>query len=179
MPQAPAAKKSVRRGSAAAKKAAATPAKKAPPRLRIAIPGEDDRAAPTSHPSLTPVPDQPGVFINQAGLRVNAQGVMLRLADAQTSEASMDEAILGGPVDSPAKLLKRVALDPRMPMAWRLDAAKAAAPYFDRKTPVAVENTNMDLTLDVEAIRALPREKRVALLKMLRDLGVDINVPDA
>ena len=162
LPRAPAAKKA---------------AKKSSPNLRIAVPGDEDPRAQSGLPNLTPVPDQPGVFINPAGLRVDARGVLLKFSDAQTSEAAMDEQILGGPVDSPAKLLKRVALDPRMPMAWRLDAAKAAAPYFDRKTPVAVENTNTDFTLDVAAIRALPREKRLTMLRMLSELGVDIKLP--
>ncbi len=54
-------------------------------------------------------------------------------------------------------------------------SAKAAAPYFDRKTPVAVENTNMDLTLDVEAIRALQAsEAELADLEVMAgDAGQD------
>lgn len=128
-------------------------------------------------PHLTPVPDQPGVFLNPMGFRVDKRGVLLRFSDAQRSERELEQEILGGPADSPAKFLKLVSLDPRLPTAMRLEAAKAAAPYFDKKTPVAIEQKTEDVTLDIAAIAALPREKRKELLRTLADLGVEISVP--
>lgn len=125
---------------------------------------------------LTPT-DKDGVFRNRAGILVDESGILLAFGAMKNAEAELDEQILGGPVDTPAKLLKRVALDPRQPMFLRLDAAKAAAPYFDRKTPVAIETKNEDTSIDIAAVAALPRKEREALLITLSKLGVNLGGP--
>ena len=149
-------------------------------RPAIARPQPRGAGKPNSTPSADTPPnylaptDDPDVFRNAAGLLVDKNGVFIGYAKSKENEDEIAERIIGGPVDSPAKLLKRVALDPTMPMALRLDAAKAAAPYFDKKTPVSVETKNEDFTVDVNAVMKLPRPERLALLKSLRTLGVDI-----
>ena len=153
----------------------AVPPKRGPPRLRdakIADPDAAKNKAAFAH--LRPTGD-PEVFVNNAGSLTDRYGVLLSLG-AKGAQAEADRALelIGGPVDSPAKLLKLVSLDPTLPMAMRIDAAKAAAPYYDKKTPVAIESKNEDFTLDAMAIAALPREQRRALLNTLRAMGVDI-----
>lgn len=142
------------------------------------MPGNDvigsKPAAPLRH--LTPT-DDPGVFLNAAGLLVDAKGVWVGLAKSKETEEAAELRILGEKADTPAKVMKRIALDPTLPMVMRLDAAKAAAPYYDKKTPVAVEQTNQDVALDLAAIAKLPKAKRVALLETLKELGVDLGGP--
>ena len=152
------------------------PTSRAPRSAKIAIPAAHTRQKPKidALPNFLSPTDDPKVFRNAAGLLVDSKGVFIGYAKSRENEEEAAERIIGGPVDSPAKLLKRVALDPTLPMAMRLDAAKAAAPYYDKKTPVSVETKNEDFTVDVAAVMKLPRDKRLALLKTLKELGVDI-----
>lgn len=150
----------------------AVPAKKQAPPLRNV---KHDPPGSGTLPHLTAT-SIPGVFINASGAEVDERGVKLNLSSIKRTEEELALEILGEVVDSPAKLLKRVALDPRIPMMIRIDAAKAAAPYFDRKTPVSIENKNEDFSLDAIAIAKLPVAKRRDLLEMLKTLGVDISV---
>jgi hypothetical protein len=171
------------RKTAATAVAAAPPktrSRSKPPDLRIANPADNAASSKAAFPHLTPTSD-PDVFRNEAGSFVDRHGVLMSFRAAVLTEDERAQRLLGGPADTPAKVLKMVALDTTMPMMMRLDAAKAAAPYFDKKTPIAVENKNEDFTIDVAALAALPREKRLALLKTLREIGVDLGpgVPES
>jgi hypothetical protein len=137
------------------------------------VKAERTSSAETTFPHLSST-SMPGVFMNAQGNLVDKRGVLLSLGNLRSTEDQMAEAIIGGPVDSPAKLLKRVALDPQLPMLVRIDAAKAAAPYFDKKTPVSIEQSNNDLMLDMTAIAKMPTERRRELLAILKGLGVDL-----
>lgn len=64
---------------------------------------------------------------------------MLSFLQLKQKEDKAHIEVLGHPVATPAQYLKAVALDPRVSMGVRLDAAKAAAPYTDRKMPSAVD----------------------------------------
>lgn len=90
-------------------------------------------------PTLRPT-DTEGVFLNEFNMPCDARGVALsfqalKRIDRDKLQEVDDDAVDG----SPARFLKAVSLDPRMPMAVRIDAAKAAAPYFDRKMPLALD----------------------------------------
>lgn len=162
-----------RKRTSAAVKAAAAPPKRGPPDLRIAQPN-DAAKSKAAFAHLRPTAD-PEVFVNEAGSLVDKFGVLLSLGPANAkAEEELAVQLLGGPVDTPAKLLKLVALDVTKPLAMRIDAAKAAAPYFDKKTPVQIENNNQDFTLDAAAIAKLPRAQRRELLSTLRTMGVDL-----
>jgi hypothetical protein len=153
---------------------APVPAKKAakkPPLRDVNAPGAAPPAAPMPHLQLT---DDPDVFRNEGGRLVDKNGVLLGFANATAAETAYAEKLIGGPVDSPAKLMKRVALDPLLPLAMRLDAAKGAAPYYDKKMPISIEQKNEDLTIDLKAVAALPRPRRLALLEELKNLGVNL-----
>lgn len=145
-------------------------AKALPPakRSRIAVPQADK---PLPHLAAT---DRPGVYLNSNGAFVDSNGVLLSLAALGDAEAALDEAILGKKVETPAELMKRIALDPRLPLTMRLDAAKGAAPYYDKKTPIATENTNVDKTMDLAVLAKLPKGQRAELLALLKGLGVDL-----
>lgn len=104
-------------------------------------PRQDDAGAEPSFrsiPGLVPT-DTPGVYLNSLRIPVNAAGVALTFLQVKKLDADRFEAVIGEPVDTPAKFLKAVSLDPRMGMGVRIDAAKAAAPYTDRKMPVGVD----------------------------------------
>lgn len=155
----------------AARKGARTPKERPPPRAAVPRTKKTEADAPPL-PHLTPTSD-PKVFVNEMGQRVDANGVLLRFM-LNEEEETYGEKLIGGPVDSPAKVLLRIALDPLLPLTLRADAAGKAAPYFDKKMPIAIEQKNDTVGFDMAAIMKLPREKRVALLKMLGEVGVDV-----
>ena len=157
------------------KVAVPVPAKKAvrrgPPTLSDVKLHPPVKRAPFAH--LTPT-DTDGVYRNSDGRLVDHLGILLNLREAKETEDEASIRIIGEIADSPAKVLRRIALDSTLPLPLRMDAAKHAAPYFDRKTPIAVENTNTDKTLDLEAIASMPADKRRVLLAELKALGVDL-----
>lgn len=156
----------------ARKKPPAKRAAKAPPPLRdVNALGAAPPAAPMPH--LTPTSEE-GVYRNADGRLVDVMGVLLSFSGARDAEIKYAEQLIGGPVDSPAKLMKRVALDPLLPLPMRLDAAKGAAPYYDKKMPISIEQKTEDLTIDLKAVAALPRGKRLELLETLKTLGVNL-----
>lgn len=137
-------------------KAPQTPAK--PPKVRIEkvmpgknavlpLHGEEPGAAPNLDMELTEIQRElglrptatPGVYRNEVGLLVDGDGVLMDYKDVKARDEARFERIIDGPVDTPAKLLKAVSLDPQLPLPVRMDAAKAAAPYFDRKMPIGID----------------------------------------
>lgn len=91
-----------------------------------------------SGPALTPT-EVPGVFRNAAGLLVNEFGFLLGLGASKKAEQQDMSEVLGHPVRTPAEFLKAISLDPRIPLPTRMEAAKAAAPYTDRKQPQGLD----------------------------------------
>lgn len=110
--------------------------KSAAPKKRPPVqPPEEHDEDPTSLRET----DKPGVYVNSVGKMVDANGVALTFLQVKEADEHRFERILGSRVDTPAKLLKAVALDPMSHLAVRIDAAKSAAPYFDRKMPQAID----------------------------------------
>lgn len=151
--------------TAAAKKSATATKKRKTAALRDV---KNDTISRSSFvpPHLTATSD-PDVFLNEAGARVNRQGLLLQLLDSAALDA----------IKSPAELLKHVALDPKVPMMVRIDAAKAAAPYFDKKMPTVVEGGVQTTNIDVAALLKLPKEERLMMLEMLKKIGIDVGGP--
>lgn len=139
VPAAPAAKRTRAKAPPLTAPTVATPRKKE--RIR-AMHGQEPGARPLmawdEENGLRPTAT-PGVYINMAGLMVDVDGVLLEYTEVKTKDEDRFTRILGGKADTPAKLLKAVALDPQLPLAVRVDAAKAAAPYFDRKKPIGID----------------------------------------
>lgn len=81
----------------------------------------------------------PGVYINSAGVLCDVNGIMLDFAGVKKADDERFERVIGEKVDTPAKLLKAVSLDPTLPLTTRMEAAKSAAPYFDRKKPIGID----------------------------------------
>src|SRR5512139_1689662 len=106
---------------APAKKA---PAKKAPPARKVAQ--RDSKKQPSSLDGLEagPLPEEgltdlamrptstPGVYLNRAGVLVDRNGVALSFKDVVRRDRDALREVLDVDVDSPAKLLKAVAMDP-------------------------------------------------------------------
>lgn len=118
-----------------------------------------------------------GVYLNASGCMVDERGILLTWARSAETEQAQAERILGQPIQTPVDVLKRVALDPAMPLALRLDAAAKAAPYTDMRMPLRVNTA--DVTpgasgIDVAKLSALPRKEREALLELLRKVGVQV-----
>lgn len=155
-----------------------------PPKRTPAPPGDRGKrstsSADTSAPPVAPIPHlrpttTPGVFLNPAGLMVDERGVLLSWARATETEAATAERILGHPITTPAQVLKRYALDPTMPLSVRLDAAKAAAPYYDMRMPLRVEGDMRNTSnLDPAKLAAMPRTDRETLLTLLRKCGAEL-----
>jgi len=120
----------------------------------------------------------PGVYVNRSGNRVNRNNVLLSMLQLKAAERDHAEEVIGEPVDTPAELLRLVALDPTQPLALRIECAKSAAPYYDRKMPIGIEGGAPERPVTVETAGILKRlnelpanEKRMAF-KLLETLGV-------
>lgn len=99
-----------------------------------------------AQPPLPPRPplrqsDTPGVWLNELNIPCDADGCALSFKQVQERDvARFSEVLSGGELaNTPAKFLKAVSLDPRLPLGTRIDAAKAAAPYSDRRQPIALD----------------------------------------
>lgn len=82
--------------------------------------------------------DLEGVYHTTDGRRVDEHGVDLDFKALKKRDAARFTEVIGKDVESPADLLKAVALDPRNSLERRIDAAHKAAPYFSPKL-VAVQ----------------------------------------
>jgi hypothetical protein len=143
------------------------------PRAARTVPRETPKGAR----ALLRVTDIPGVFLNRDGVQVDEHGVLLSIGQAKAREAAL-RADLGTPVETPAEYLRRLAMDPRQPQDLRFRAAIAAAPYFDRKMPQAIEGgdgppirTESSSVL-LSRLQALSPDDRRAALATLEALGV-------
>ena len=120
----------------------------------------------------------PGVFLNKDGSQVDEHGVLLSLREVLRAEEELTEE-LGEPNQTPAQFLRRVALDPRLPLPTRMQAAVASAPYFDRKMPIGLEggDPNRPIKTDttstvLKGLEAMRPEDRKAALSVLEKLGL-------
>lgn len=102
--------------------------------------------------------DIPGVYRNKVGTLTGEDGVALSFKTLRAKDDErFAEALKGGEVAEPADLLKAVALDPRMPLHVRLDAANKAAPFFTPKR-VAVQGVAGAPPIGVESISKLSQK---------------------
>jgi hypothetical protein len=77
--------------------------------------------------------DLDDVYTNEKGVHVDRNGVALDFKKLKKRDADQRKEVLGHEVREPHEFLKAVSLDPRYPLSIRMDAAKAAAPYFAAK----------------------------------------------
>jgi hypothetical protein len=134
-------------------------------------------ASPTPASGLYPS-DTPGAYLNDRGVLCDERGIALDFLQLKTLDRARLGAVIDDAVDSPAKYLKAVALDPRMSTAVRIDAAKAAAPYFDRKTPVSVDGGLGDdgavQPVNMALLASMPKAELEAALAVLAKLGFSV-----
>lgn len=127
---------------------------------------------------MRPTPVE-GTYISGAGggSPVDERGLLLSWVRSQQSEHETAQRILGGPITTPVDVLKRVALDPALPLALRVEAAAKAAPYTDMRMPLRVNTadvTGPGAGIDLARLSALPRKEREALLELLRKVGASV-----
>ena len=157
-------------------------ATKRPQRPTYRAPSAADRAAPAAPythggaAGLRPS-DIPGVWLNRFNIPCDADGVSLSFKTVRTKDRENMAEVLDDAVTTPAQYLRAVALDPRFPTAVRVDAAKAAAPYTDRKQPTALdggvdaEGKVMPL-LGAEVLGRLTLDELVVMRALLAKAGV-------
>ena len=123
--------------------------------------------------------------LNDKGVYVDANGVAVTFKKLKEAEDEKAFEVIGELADSPAKLLKAVALDPRVNLAVRIDAAKAAAPYFDRKQPTSVDGgvdpeTGKPVPLGsdmkmAEKVGKLTDDELKTLMQLAKRMGLDLS----
>lgn len=124
--------------------------------------------------------DEPGIFLNAEGIRVDKAGVAVEYKTATYRDTDRLAAALGRPITSPADLLCAAALDDTLSLGVRMDAAKAAAPYFDRKQPIRVENEDIPNTpFSPEQLSKLGDKELDQLYALLDKLGLTSEAPAA
>lgn len=118
--------------------------------------------------------DIEGVYVNRMGVLVDADGIMISLARAREIE---EERFGDTTPSTPAELLKAAALNQRLPLEVRLDAAGKAAPYFDRKVPVGIEGSMpgspINLTTLRKGLKNLTPQELETLIALLAKAGID------
>lgn len=121
----------------------------------------------------------PGVYLNRDGAQVDGLGVLVSLRHVKEAEAKHHAEVDSAPIvaSSPADFLRRVAMDPTIPLSTRISCATASAPYFDRKMPLALEGGDPNRPIKSEssvAIRQLEnlsKKERREALTLLERLG--------
>lgn len=73
--------------------------------------------------------DIEGLYRNRAGVLVDADGVAVGFRDVKRADDARFSEVLGRTPTAPLDIIEGVAMDPRIPMHVRLDAAVKAAPY--------------------------------------------------
>lgn len=107
--------------------------------------------------TLTPT-DLPDVYHNKMGTLVDEYNVAISFKALRIKDLNrFREALGGGEVNQPADLLKAVALDPRLPLHMRVDAANKAAPYFTPKR-VAIQGVDGAPPISLQDVSALPQK---------------------
>lgn len=119
--------------------------------------------------------DIPGVYRNRSGVLCNEKGVKLSFADLKAADTERWIESAGAAPNSPAELLKAIALDPRFHLDTRMHAAKQAAPYFDMRMPLRIDGTVTPKSgFDMAKLANMPKKDREALLALLKTAGVEL-----
>lgn len=125
-----------------------------------------------------------GEFLNSSGVLVNSVGISFNFLSKKKSDDDYWAEQLGKRVESPAELLRAVALDPRQPLETRMRAAEKAAPYYDTKTPTvmagaldvggAASTPEAAKVFDLGALVNMAPEDRKALIELLKKAGATL-----
>ena len=146
------------------------------PMPRGAPPSRTRSASPRGSLPLVPT-DIPNVYRNlRTQALCDSRGVALSFLEVKAADEERFIEVVGEVPESPAALLKAVALDPRHPLDVRLSAARQAAPYYDMRMPMRVEGElkHTGVVFDPAKLAAMKKTDRELLLKMLKQLGVEL-----
>jgi hypothetical protein len=108
------------------------------PKAGALIHEETDEDGSVFGPSLRKT-NVPGVYINEAGIMVDSNGVILDFDKVKKQDDKHFERVIGRPLRTPVDLMEAVAMDPTKPLHIRLDQAAKVAPYTNRKKPIGID----------------------------------------
>ncbi len=123
----------------------------------------------------------PGVYLNSAGIMVDKNGIALNFQKVKKADDDRWAEILGKPLETPAELLKAVSLDPTKPLAMRIDAAKSAAPYTDRKKPIGIDGgkDGEPILMSIKELRGLPMAALLAIEQTIQQNLLEAETSEA
>lgn len=128
---------------------------------------------PRTRQTLT-LTDCPGVYRNRMGVLVDEYGRALSFAEVKSADNQRFVEAVGAVPESPAALLRAVALDPRQRLDVRLHAARQAAPYYDKRQPIRIEGDSPPSMFDFARLVSLPVAERKAFIETLKKVGVEL-----
>jgi hypothetical protein len=110
---------------------------------------------------------------------VDEHGVLVSIRRVKAIEADHVAVVAEQPtIDSPAGFLLNVVRDPTLPLSTRISAAVSAAPYFDRKMPLALEGGDPGRPIKSESsvalghLQKLPLAERKMAIALLEKIGL-------
>ena len=136
-------------------------------------------APPVSRPAVRSKltrTDVPGLYRNRAGIVVDEDGVALDFKNIKAKDDDRAIEVIGKRAETPADVLKIAAMDPRLPMHVRLDAANKAAPYFSAKRVAVQGGGDGAPPINVQAaVEAMPSKELDAFVKALEAAGTKLD----
>lgn len=138
------------------------------------MPCADKRSTKNMARANQKLTDMPGVYLNDKGYYCNEYGVALSVTKLREADNKRWEEICGAVPETPADFLRAASMDPRLSMEARVKAAAQAAPYFNQKKPIAVEDVTQPkgTTVDIQKLALLDKKERQTLLDLLTRVGV-------
>ena len=117
--------------------------------------------------------DLPGIYRNTSGAFTDERGIPVSWERIKQADADRWVEAVGSVPKTPAQLMAAMAMDPRHSLEFRLNAARLAAPYTDRKMPLMIEASATVGGMDLASLAGMSTEDRQALLDLLKKAGVE------
>lgn len=132
-----------------------------------------DAAAPVTAVVPLARTDLPGIYRNTSGAFTDDRGVPVTWTRIKEADDNRWVEAVGAVPKTPAQLMTAMAMDPRHSLEFRLNAARLAAPYTDRKMPLMIEASATVGGVDLATLGSMTPDDRKALLDLLKKAGVE------
>ncbi len=117
--------------------------------------------------------DLPGIYRNTSGAFTDERGVPVNWSRIKEADDNRWVEAVGSVPKTPAQLMAAMAMDPRHSLEFRLNAARLAAPYTDKKMPLMIEASATVGGVDLATLGSMSTDDRKALLDLLKKAGVE------